>query len=215
MTSLCGQSYIHAASLPDWFNNIRERPYYLQLQLGFASEEDFGPSLLFLTDIPEQETYYYGVSIGTQLSDSFFGRKAEVVGFVGLQNYRENGFQPDSIGVTAYWKVYGRWSPSWLSERLTFRYGLGQGLSYASRIPIVEQLDFEPDQSALTVHYLEWTLQVPVKQLLSITGVDGGHLLNSAWFGYSIFHRSTVFGLFADTGGGINFPGFTLEFVLD
>ena len=52
-----------------------------------------------------------------------------------------------------------------------------------------------------------------VSGLLALMGIDGGQLLNSSWLGYSIFHRSTVFGLFAETGGGINYPGITLEFV--
>ncbi len=201
-----------AVDLVSW---ITERPYYINVQGGFASEEDFGPSLLFLTDPADQGTYYYGVSLGSQIADSFFGYSAEVVGFVGVQHYVERGLQADALGVTAYWKVYKTWRPRLLSGALPLRFGLGQGLSYASRIPIVEQIDFEPQQSAQTVHYLEWSLQIPVNSILGLFGARSGGALSNAWIGYSIFHRSTVFGLFGDGGGGVNYPGLMVEFVLD
>ena len=79
----------------------------------------------------------------------------------------------------------------------------------------MEQLDFEPEESAETIHYLEWSLQVPINSLLGIFGQQSKGLLSKGWFGYSVFHRSTVFGLFGDRAGGINYPGFSLEFVLD
>ncbi len=202
-----------AGPLSNWYEQLKSRPYYLQLQTGFASDADFGPSLIFLTDRSPERTDYFGLSLGSQFSDSVFGWPAEVVVFLGLQNFLENGVQPDSVGLTAYWKIYYQWLPPWINTNLPIRFGLGQGLSYVSRIPVVEQRDFLPDQSEKLVHYLEWSMQLPVGGLLEVFGFDAGQLLHSSWLGYSIFHRSTVFGLFAETGGGINYPGVTLEFV--
>lgn len=39
--------------------------------------------------------------------------------------------------------------------------------------------------------------------------------IRDIYIGYSIFHRSTVFGLFADTGGGVNYMGIGIELHLD
>ena len=219
LVCLCALCALVTPSYAKSFSNVidllAERPYYLQFQSGFASDADFGPSLLFLLDRSEERTFHTGISIGSQVADSLFGFDVDVVVFFGLQNFIEQDFQPDSYGATAYWKVYRQWAPRWLPARLPLRFGLGQGLSYASRIPVSEQRDFEPDQSAETVHYLEWSVQFPVGGLLSLFGVQGGGVLDNTWFGYSIFHRSTVFGLFAEDGGGINYPGVALEFVLD
>lgn len=80
---------------------------------------------------------------------------------------------------------------------------------------MIELRDFEPKEPAQTVHYLEWTVQLPVPGMLSLLGVDALRGKHQWWIGYSIFHRSTVFGLFGDKGGGVNYPGFTLEYVFD
>jgi hypothetical protein len=201
-----------ASASDDVENTFWNGPTYFQFHTGFASDTDFGPSLLFISDQSQERSYYQGISIGRQLGSSLYGYDVDVTGFFGLQRFRERGFQPDSLGVTLYWKIYRNWAPSWLSSYLPLRFGLGQGLSYVSRIPVAEQRDFEPDESAQTVHYLEWTVQVPISGLLRTIGVEFARGDNEWWIGYSIFHRSTVFGLFADSPGGINYPGITLEY---
>jgi len=192
-------------------------PIYIQLQHGFASDTDFGPSLLFFTDAAREGTSYQGISLGRQLGTSLFGWNVDVVGYVGLQNFRERNFQPDSYGLSAYWKVYRQWQPQWFNHQLPVRFGLGQGLSYVSRIPVSEQRDFQPLQSAETVHYLEWSVQLPVSGLLSLFGYSstGTGWANNTWIGYNIFHRSTVFGLFADSPGGINYPGISVTYITE
>lgn len=202
-----------AGTFSSRYEPIKSRPYYLQVQTGFASDADFGPSLIFLTDRSPERTHFSGLSLGSRLTDSVLGRPAEVVVFLGLQQFRENGIQPNAVGLTTYWKIYRKWIPPGTKTSLPIRFGLGQGLSYVSRIPIVEQRDFSPDRSERLVHYLEWSMQLPVGKLLEVFGVRAERVLHSTWLGYSIFHRSTVFGLFAETGGGINYPGITLEFV--
>ena len=187
-------------------------PLFVQLQLGLASDADFGPSLFFIADPSRERTSLASLSVGRRLATRLWRWQADVVGYVGVQNYHERGRQPDSYGLTLYWKAYRQWWPDWLGMPL--RFGLGQGLSYASRIPVAEQRDFEPRQSAELVHYLEWTLQLPLTGLLRVAGFETGLDPEKWWFGYSIFHRSTVFGLFADAPGGVNYPGLTFEYVL-
>lgn len=199
----------NANSLVKWF---QAEPVYVQLITGLASESDFLPSLFFITDQSEENSFITGVSLGRRLSTTLFGLDVDVIGYLGIQNYLERGLQPDSIGLTAYWKTYHEWRPGW--SPLTFRFGVGQGLSYASRIPLAEQRDFEPDESAETVHYLEYSLQLRLSELLGLAGVEENHTTRNLWFGYNIFHRSTVFGLFAESGGGINYPGISIQYLL-
>ena len=198
----------------NYFENLRDKKKLFRLESGFASDADFGPSLLFITDQSQENTFYSGVAVGLQLGDSLFGYPVDVVGFFAVQNFHERGFQADALGVTLFWKVYKKWNFRWLPDNLPIRIGLGQGLSYASRIPVAEQRDFQPEDSAETVHFLEWSVQLPVKALLSPFS-DYFTVGDDIWLGYNIFHRSTVFGLFADGPGGVNYPGIALEFVFD
>jgi len=200
---------VNANPIVNW---LQAEPVYVQLITGLASESDFLPSLFFISDQSEENTFLTGVSLGRRLSTTLFGLDVDVIGYMGVQNYLERGFQPDSYGLTAYWKTYHTWRPSW--SPLTFRFGVGQGLSYASRIPVAEQRDFLPDESAETIHYLEYSLQFRLSELLSLVGIDENHTSKNLWLGYNIFHRSTVFGLFAESGGGINYPGVSLQYLL-
>lgn len=67
-----GGSY--AQTVRDSVTTRGDSRFYLQLQTGLASEADFLPSLFFITDRSEERTYYDGISIGTQLESSIFGR---------------------------------------------------------------------------------------------------------------------------------------------
>ena len=186
---------------------------HLQLQFNVVSESDFGPALVGVYESPIEKTNVTVVSAGQSISDTFFGWPAEVVAFGSLQYFNERGLQPDIIGGTAYIKVYkefklGRWN-------VPLRLGLGEGLSYVSRIPFVEVEDFAPESSEKFTNYLEWTMQTSLSYLL---GRGEGRLsagIKDAYIGYSIFHRSTVFGLFAEKGGGVNFMGIGVEFIFD
>ena len=91
---------------------------------------------------------------------------------------------------------------------------LAQGLSYVADIPTAEVRDFNPDNSAKLTHYLEFGFHYSFRDKLSKHGSALSHWFDDINLGYTIFHRSSVFGLFADKAGGINFPGIAIEFVL-
>lgn len=194
------------------FHSAQSSPWYIQYQFGFASDADFGPSLLFLVDQSQERSTLHSFSLGKRLSDTFYRRDIEVTAHLGVQKFQERGFQDNVVGTTAYWR---------LSKKTTFPYtnipvkiSLAQGLSYVSRIPTAEVRDFAPDNSAKFTHYLEYSLHYSFTNHLA-----KGNSGLSRWFedismGYTIFHRSSVFGLFADKGGGINYPGLAIEFVL-
>ena len=187
--------------------------YFLQAQFAAASESDFGPALAFYYERPEQRTNLVNLSAGRQIGDSLFGWPAEIVAFGSLQYFNERGFQPDVIGTALYIKAYREFRFG--ESGFPLRVGLGEGFSYASRIPIVEVEDFAPDTSAKLTNYLEWTLQTSVNHLLGRGGQRFSAGIKDIYIGYSVFHRSTVFGLFASKGGGVNFMGIGVELVLD
>ncbi|MGQ7847876.1 hypothetical protein ACUNV4_25505 [Granulosicoccus sp. 3-233] len=199
-------------SSTEW--NLSASPHwYLQSTLAIASESDFGPALAFYYERPDQRTSLASLSAGRLFRTSLLGWPAEVVAYGGIQYYGERGFQADAIGATAYIKAYRQFRVG--RRQFPLRIGLGEGLSYASRIPIVEVEDFLPDTSAKLTNYLEWTLQTSLNHLLGHGGRRFAPGIRDIYIGYSVFHRSTVFGLFASKGGGVNYMGLGIELVLD
>jgi len=194
-----------ARSLPD------EPRFYFQYQHGRASDSDFYQALFFYHDESMEHTYANAVSVGLPLRRLWWGKSLETAVHVGFQHFDERGFQPDSYGISLYPKITGDLRIPYTNIRL--RTGLGIGLSYVSRIPVVEQRDFEPEESAKLTVYLDYTLQYSLKRLLGLSAGNSQSALIDAYLGYTVIHRSTAYGLFAETGGGINYLGLGLEFV--
>ena len=194
-------STLHASSL------------HLQTQFGVVSESDFGPALVLVYERPLRSTNVFAVSAGREVADNLFGWPAEVVAYGSLQYFGERGLQSDIVGGTVFIKAYKSFKlGSW---QFPLRLGLGEGLSYVSRIPFIEVEDFAPEESAKLTNYLEWTMQTSLGYLLGRGEGRFSSGIKDAYIGYSIFHRSTVFGLFAEKGGGVNYMGIGLEFVFE
>jgi len=178
-----------------------------------VTESDFGPALLFQYESPIKVTNVLAVSTGKTVANSIFGWPTNVVAYGSLQYFGERGLQPDIVGVTAYLKAFksfklGTW-------QIPLRLGLGEGLSYVSRIPFIEVEDFAPERSAKLVNFLEWSMQMPLGYLLGKGEGRFSRHIKEAYIGYHVFHRSTVFGLFAEKGGGVNYMGIGFEFVFE
>jgi hypothetical protein len=129
-----------------------------------------------------------------------------------VQFLNERGYQPNSWGATAYIKAHYSWQLPLSQKRV--RFGLGEGLSYVTRIPQSEQRDFTkkgPDVSSeKLMNYVEWTVDVPLRQFESMAPLFRGSI-KEVYVGALVWHRSSVFGLFAETKGGINYMGFGFE----
>lgn len=184
---------------------------HLQYQHGRATDSDFYQGLLFYYDDAVESTYSNAVSIGWRTRDQLFGRPATLIWYLGFQHFNERGFQPDSYGISVYPKIHVPWFLPLTGVKV--RSGLGVGLSYVSRIPVVEKRDFEPDESAKLTVFIDYTLQLPLSQFTSDTRSGFSRSLTEVYLGYSILHRSTAYGLFAETGGGINYIGLGFELV--
>jgi hypothetical protein len=170
------------------------------LVTGFAG--DFAAS--------KESNYLIGASWGRKYSDTLFGLPFPMTANIGVQYINERGYQPDSYGVTAFIKAHYDMRVPWTQK--TVRLGLGEGLSYLSRIPMSEQRDFakKDAESEKLLNYLEWTIDLPLRQFPAIDSLIQNRLeeLN---VGFIVFHRSSVFGIFAESKGGVNFMGFGIE----
>ncbi|MBT8444456.1 MAG: hypothetical protein KJO13_06900, partial [Gammaproteobacteria bacterium] len=97
------------------------------------------------------------------------------------------------------------------SDKVAFRWGFGMGLSYAQRVPVIEQIKQENKKSTGSnrlLTYLEWTVDLP------IDGVIKSRLVRNCFVGVTVVHRSGLFGYSRandDVRGGSDYYTLHLE----
>lgn len=175
-----------------------------------SSETDLVTGFAGDFDASQESNYLIGANWGRKYSDTLFGLPIPMTANVGVQYINERGYQPDVYGVTAFIKAHYDMRVPWTQKKV--RLGLGEGLSYLSRVPMSERRDFakKDAESEKLLNYLEWTIDLPLRQFPAIDSLIQNRLeeLN---VGFIVFHRSSVFGLFAESKGGVNFMGFGIE----
>jgi hypothetical protein len=159
-----------------------------------------------------ESSYLIAADYGRRYSDTLFTLPIEMTWNVGAQWVNERGLQPDPWGVTAYIKAHYSWRLPFTRKHV--RLGLGEGLSYLTRVPLSEERDFQkkgPDiHSEKLLNYVEWTVDVPLRQFDAMAPLFRGSI-KEIYVGALVWHRSSIFGTFAETKGGINYMGFGFE----
>jgi hypothetical protein len=183
---------------------------HLRLQYGRSSETDFVTVIAGDYKASKEGNFMIDGTWSRDYSDTLFGLPIPMTANVGVQWFDERGYQADGYGVTAFIKAHYNWQVPLIDTRV--RFGLGEGLSYVNRIPMSEQRDFAMKgvTSRKLMNYMEWTIDVPLSQFSYFDNLMRGHIKES-YLGFAVWHRSSVFGLFAETKGGINFMGFGFE----
>lgn len=203
--ALLGAGAAHAAS-PDADasrNSIR-------VSFAKSSETDLATVVVGDYDASPESNFIIDAAWGRRISKTLFGLPIEMTGNLGLQYLAERGYQDDGFGATAFIKAHYVWRLPLTDTRV--RLGLGEGLSYVSRIPMSEQRDFAKKgvESEKLMNYLEWTIDLPLDQFLDAsTSRRGG--VEELSIGFIVWHRSSVFGVMAESGGGVNFMGFGVQ----
>lgn len=176
-----------------------------------SSETDLATVVIGDYDPSPESNYAIAADWGRRFSDTLFTLPIEMTANLGVQYFNERGYQPDGWGATAYIKAHYTWRLPFTQKHI--RFGLGEGLSYVSRIPMSEQRDFAKKgvESEKLMNYVEWTMDVPLRQFDAFAPLFEGGRLKEVYVGYMVWHRSSVFGLFADSKGGVNFMGFGFE----
>jgi hypothetical protein len=184
----------------------------LRVHWNKSSETDLATVVIGDFDASPESNYLIGATYGYQYSDTLFTLPFEMTANVGVQYLDERGYQPDGYGATAFIKAHYRWELPWTDKQV--RLGLGEGLSYVTRIPMSEVRDFAKKNGAESeklLNYLEWTIDVPLRQFEPLHGLFQGGAIKEMSLGFLVWHRSSVFGIFSETGGGVNFMGFSFE----
>jgi outer membrane protein len=110
--------------------------------------------------------------------------------------------QEDSWQIDAYMKPYWYGFP-W-SDTVRTRIGFGIGLSYASRVPFVEQRDqtAKGQNTSKLLNYLDPSIEINSGDLFRAPR------LAQTWIGVGVSHRSGAFGssqLLGNVDGGSNY----------
>lgn len=183
----------------------------LRVHWNKSSETDLATVVIGDYEASPESNYLIGANYGYQFSDTMFTLPLEMTANVGVQYLEERGYQQDGYGLTAFIKAHYRWELPWTDKQV--RLGLGEGLSYVTRIPMSEARDFAKKgaESEKLMNYLEWSIDVPLRQFEPLHGLFEGGAIEEMSLGFLVWHRSSVFGIFSETGGGVNFMGFSFE----
>lgn len=176
-----------------------------------SSETDLATVVVGDYDPSPESNYAITLDWGRRFSDTLFTLPIEMTANLGVQYFAERDYQPDAWGGTAYIKAHYNLRMPFTQKHI--RLGLGEGLSYVTRIPMSEQRDFAKKgvESAKLMNYVEWTMDLPLRQFDMFAPLFEGGGIKEAYIGYMVWHRSSVFGVFADDKGGVNFMGFGFE----
>jgi hypothetical protein len=183
----------------------------LRVYWGKSSETDLATVVIGDFNASPESNYLIGATYGYQFSDTLFTLPLEMTAHAGAQYFAERGYQADGFGATAFIKANYTWELPWTDKRI--RLGLGEGLSYVTRIPVSEVRDVakkDGAESAKLMNYLEWTIDLPLRQFAPMDSLLRGRVEELS-VGFIVWHRSSVFGIFSETGGGVNFMGFGVE----
>jgi len=196
-----GLLYDHSPTAADW---AETRPLWVKYYYGNASECDVAKiaRLVCTSSSTPEQSRVASIELGRTLIERLNGWNIDIAGYVGLLHHDENGAQPNSWQVNAYFKSYWYGLP-W-RDRVKTRIGIGSGLSYAGRVPYIEARnqarDNENANKLLT--YLDPTIDFSLGDLV------GSRALKNTFVGVGVSHRSGIFGLsrlLGNVDGGSNY----------
>ncbi len=148
------------------------------------------------------QTRVSAVEVGRPFIERLNGWPLDFVGYVGLLHHDERNLQQNFWQTEAYMKAFYYGFP-W-SDHVRTRVGFGAGVSYAQKLPFVEQRDqaARGRNSSKLLTYLDPSIDVSVGDLLGV------RILRETYFGFGVSHRSGIFGtsqLLGNVNGGSNY----------
>jgi outer membrane protein len=148
------------------------------------------------------QTRVSAIEVGRPFIERLNGWPLDFVGYLGLLHHDERGLQQDFWQIDAYMKAFYYGFP-W-SDRVRTRVGFGAGVSYAQKLPFVEQRDqtLRRRNASKLLTYLDPSIDVSVGDLFGVG------TLRETYFGFGASHRSGIFGasqLLGNVNGGSNY----------
>ena len=191
--------FFSVACYADELKKDETRNYSVRVFAGFSSASDFDELYTFtgLNKSP-YNTNVLGVDGGYRLVRDMFGLPVDIYAKGGLSYFDENYHQADFLEMTLYLKLFIKLN---LFDN-QFRVGIGEGVSYAGRVPYTEAQEAirENDNQSNFLNYMEITVDFDIGKLIRVDSMRDYHL------GYLIKHRSGIHGLYGGVyDGGSNY----------
>ena len=193
---------------------VREREVWfreawnVRLNAGYATDNDLGQIVSGGIEVDSSNQSLIGLDIGRPLVDDWRDWPIDFAWRVGVQRYLDHGAGASGFAQTAYLKMY--WRPFPWERFVSTRIGVGEGVSYAWRVP-EEEREWAADHGEDTHRLLNY-LDVSVD--LNVGDVIRNESARACTLGLVISHRSGVFGLvdiFGNVNNGSNFNTAALE----
>ena len=190
-------------------------PYSIRLGYGQADANTLGEVLTGDWRHYHNNTSVYNLDMGWRFIRNSFDLPFDFYLKGGLSYFDENaaydergnGPYENFFEGTLYVKVYGK-IDFWHNR---IRLGLGEGISYAQEIPVVEiddatHSDGTLNKSVRFLNYLDVSIDIDIGRLTYIKS------MKDLYLGYTLKHRSSVFGLFGSgASNGSNYNMIVLE----
>lgn len=190
----------HNSSL---LKGLTEGEWYWRLAQGKFTTTKFNELMRFknMFDPEAKHTGLASVFVGKKIADKFLGLPVESYVTLGYARHFEKGYQANFNEYVLGFKAYFTGFP-W-SHIVKTRVGIGEGVSYAGSVPIVEQenVDRKNRSASKFLNYLDWSWD------FSLGDAIGNKSLKDCFLGWSVHHRSGIFSsadLFGNVSGGSN-----------
>jgi len=187
-----------------FFNLYAEELYSLRVAHGKASDSDLGEILYGDWQKRQYDFRVYALDGGYLLSKNIYDLPIDLYAKAGVAYFDEDSLQDDIYEVTLYIKAY--YNIDFSDNR--FRFGFGEGGSYTSDVLMCEYIDANEknDNYSRFLNYLDISFELDFGRLINYKP------LHNTYVGWTIKHRSGVFGLINNVShGGSNYNTFSIE----
>jgi outer membrane protein len=182
--------------------------WFWRVAAGVSTDSKFNDIVTGEINRNSERTRIASLFAGKKVGNSLFGWPLDVYIKGGVAYHDERDLQGDFAEYILAVKIYFNRFP-W-SDRWETRWGFAEGISYASKVPMVERENVESKNRSAShlLNYLDWSLDVNMGDLFK------SPRLKSCYLGWAIHHRSGIFGnvdLFGNVDGGSNYNTLYVE----
>ena len=179
-----------AENFDNAFQKYFTRPWSVMIYQGFGTSTDMGQTLLL--DIKSEDSQFTGLVANRKMFRFWSYFTFELEGQV-VKHYRKQ----------KHWEYNGlfvvRFHPFLLDPTIDIEFAAGEGLSYATKTPVIEE-EQHPEATSRLLNYLFFEAAFT-------------HVKHREWSLVTrIHHRSGAFGIFNGTRGGTNFLALGLRY---
>lgn len=184
----------------NFFTN-NPNPWSYRIAYGCTSDTSLNKILRLQIDCQGDGTHLGSFFLSRQLSETLMTLPIEAWVTTGVARRFESEYQGNFWeGVLAFKAVFRQFP--W-SDTIETRFGVAEGISYAQKVPNIEseRAADRDRRNSKFLNYLDFSLDV------SLGDVIGNQKLKSCFVGFSVHHRSGIFGasnLYGNVYGGSN-----------